>query len=123
MNGEEGLPIAPGKTEATGVTSMDADKGKLKVIKTRANLIKTQIKGGQDPEKIDGYLGRGRHGIAYLIEGKVAKINDLGTQDVEEETKRLEKVKGIPRTIQLVDADVEEGIIITELLPGEHIMQ
>lgn len=115
-------PKARQSTETPRADIVDDDKDSISLIRTRAKVIKVQLDKGKDPDSIEGYLGRGNHGKAYRVEGKVVKIFDTDAFDVEDEVQRLELLKGIPQTIQFVDADIEEKMIITELLPGENIM-
>jgi len=77
-----------------------------------------------NPKEIQEYLGSGGNGSAFLIEvgGKkyAAKFSKSITQ-INYEIKPLIKARGIPYTAQLVNYSFEDGVIITELLPGKEV--
>jgi hypothetical protein len=98
------------------------DQQKIPAVLSRARAVKEAMTAGKDPKTIPGYLSRGTNGIAFILDGVVAKVPAFNNAAfVQEEVTRLEKTKGVPRVVQLVASDVEQGIIVTELLPGINI--
>lgn len=104
------IPMTPG---------IEGQQARVANVLNQARMLKQQYAG--DVTKAPGYLGRGTNGVAFTIEGMVVKYSNFGADSTKEEVARLEKARGIPRVVQLVEYDIAEGIIVTELLPGENV--
>ncbi len=78
-----------------------------------------------DPKKIEGYLGRGANGYAFMIDvgGKkyAAKFGSVAQLNME--VKELQKGKGVSNLSQLVTYSFEDSVTIMELLLGKNISE
>lgn len=90
--------------------------------------IVTQLKermSREDFKKFSEYLGTGRNGFALRVEvnGKTYAIKFFYNprSQMEHELNPLLQAKNIPHTIQLISYSFEDGVIITELLPGKNL--
>jgi len=76
---------------------------------------------------IPGYLGTGWEKAAYAVGDKyVAKVLNRGLDDqtitpIKKQVESLEKGLGVPGLEQIVTADQEGGVIVTELVKGKPI--
>ena len=91
---------------------------------------KLETVGGSGGTQLPEYLGSGSNGDVFRIEirgeafavkfSRSMKLSPGATQ-INFQIKALLRAKGLPHTAQLVAYSFEDGVLITELLPGKDV--